>query len=72
MAIKIKKASKFSDSFRNYDGGFYQDEKCCSNKTSMDTDHGFSIIYFFKFRPFRPSHRFLTKNLLHTEVFNSG
>ena len=48
MAIKIKKAPKFSSSFKNYDGGFYQDEKCCSNKTSMDTDHGFAIIYFLK------------------------
>ena len=35
-AIKIKKAFKFSSSFKNCDGGFYQDEKCRSNKTSME------------------------------------
>ena len=42
----FKKTSKFSRSFYAYEDGVYQDEECCSNKSSYDTNHGFVIKIF--------------------------
>ena len=47
----LKKTSKFSPSFKNYDGGFYQDEKCCSNKKRWIRIMVFQLYIFLNSGP---------------------
>ena len=39
IAIYVFIHCHFSNKFKNYGGGVY-DDKCCNGKTSADTDHG--------------------------------